>query len=271
VVRKVRSKWYQPVCGDDRGDRNLTPEALAAEVERRNRYWFEHYEDFRCDVVVRHDHAGSSIGLFDQFSGGLGIFGSFPTRSMAPRWERRMNKPFSVKFDGTPAGLRIAQEQQAAWAAMQAEKELVRRAATRPALRIPPRPPSRLAALAAQQRRTAKSSKTARGARSLPSAPTPSSPAGRRAANTQTAASVLADACKAYEEGRFPAALARFRRLANGSILADEGHFGLACLAVRGGDLAASRSHLIRALALNPAHKNAKAALIKVERRLAAR
>ena len=32
-----------------------------------------------------------------------------------------MNKPFSVKFDGTPAGLRIAQEQQAAWAAMQAE------------------------------------------------------------------------------------------------------------------------------------------------------
>jgi hypothetical protein len=181
-----------------------------------------------------------------------------------------MNKPFSVKYDGTPDGLRLAQ-QQAAWAAMQADNELIKRALTRPALRIPARPPSRLAILAAQQEQRAKSSKATRGARAVASAPASlASPSARRAATAQAAASVLAEACKAYEEGRFPAALARFRRLANGSILADEGHFGLACLAVRGGDLAASRSHLIRALAVNPRHKNAKAALIKIERRLAA-
>jgi hypothetical protein len=82
---KLWNRLSEPLAG--RGlaaDIDLSAEERAAEIERRNRYWFEHYEDFRCTVVVRHDQAGPTVGVFDQLSGGLGVFGSFPTRSMGP-------------------------------------------------------------------------------------------------------------------------------------------------------------------------------------------
>jgi hypothetical protein len=81
-------KFWNRLHGAADGQRGVDRAEAAAvqvgEVERRNRYWFEHYEDFRCVVVIRHDHAGPSIGVFDQLGGGLGVFGSFPTRSMGP-------------------------------------------------------------------------------------------------------------------------------------------------------------------------------------------
>jgi hypothetical protein len=84
-VARFWSKWHQPADGHTASDEaDLTGAARAEEIERRNRYWFEHYEDFRCDVVVRHDHAGPHIGVIDQLGDGLGVFGSFPTRSMGP-------------------------------------------------------------------------------------------------------------------------------------------------------------------------------------------
>jgi hypothetical protein len=58
--------------------------AEVEELERRRRYWFEHYEEFRCNVVVRHDQVGPTVGVFDQMTGGLGVFASVSSQSIAP-------------------------------------------------------------------------------------------------------------------------------------------------------------------------------------------
>lgn len=175
-----------------------------------------------------------------------------------------INQPGAVRHDGTFAGQQQLWKDAAGLAAERERQRLLRLGVARPTLQIPARPPrrpaGRPAAIAAGPQRPAR--------RTVAAAPAPAPTA--RAAAVQTAATTLAEACQAFADGRFPAALTRFRRLANGAILADEGHFGLACLAVRGGDLLSCRSHLVRALAVNPAHKAAKAALTKVDRRLAA-
>jgi len=48
-----------------------------AEIERRQRYWFEHWYDFTCEVVVQTPHHGNAhVGAF--MGGTLGLFGSIP-------------------------------------------------------------------------------------------------------------------------------------------------------------------------------------------------
>jgi hypothetical protein len=54
----------------------------SAERDRRARYWFEHPDDFQCDVVVCMDHDGPAIGAFAPGAiGNIGLYASFPTRS----------------------------------------------------------------------------------------------------------------------------------------------------------------------------------------------
>lgn len=48
-----------------------------AEIERRNRYWFEHWYDFTCEVVVQTPHhANAHVGAV--LDGPLPLFGSLP-------------------------------------------------------------------------------------------------------------------------------------------------------------------------------------------------
>jgi hypothetical protein len=54
----------------------------AAERDRRARYWFQHPDDFQCDVVVCMDHDGPSIGAFAPGAiGNIGLYASIPTRT----------------------------------------------------------------------------------------------------------------------------------------------------------------------------------------------
>jgi len=92
-------------------------------------------------------------------------------------------------------------------------------------------------------------------------------PVRRGSMTVETAArQIHADACRLYADGRYTQARMKFFRLVGGAVLADEGHYGLACIAAINGDLATARSHLRRVLALNPRHRNAAKAVARLGR-----
>jgi hypothetical protein len=102
--------------------------------------------------------------------------------------------------------------------------------------------------------------------RAVTTSPAPGSGRPRSTAAETAARQIHADACRLYADGRYTQARMKLLRLVGGEVLADEGHYGLACIAAVGGDVRTARSHLLRALALNPRHRNAGTALARLRR-----
>jgi hypothetical protein len=98
-----------------------------------------------------------------------------------------------------------------------------------------------------------------------PSAPPARTPSRVRATTRETTApQIHADACRLYAAGQYAQARTKFLGLVGGAVLADAGHYGLACIAARRGDLVTARSHLLRVVALNPRHRPAVNALARI-------
>jgi hypothetical protein len=97
--------------------------------------------------------------------------------------------------------------------------------------------------------------------------PTAGTPGRRPTTAAETAArQIHADARRLYAAGQYAQSRAKLLRLVGGAVLADEGHYGLACIAAASGELATARSHLVRVLALNPRHRHAVKALARISR-----
>jgi hypothetical protein len=60
-----------------------------AEIQRRQVYWSEHWQDFQCEVVIhKAKSANAHVGAFDSFGGSLGLFGSIPVPMHATEVDR---------------------------------------------------------------------------------------------------------------------------------------------------------------------------------------